>query len=202
MTPTCGTWRASSDPRLRSRSSTRSPCEPSPTGSSASPGWTRPCRSRSPPGGSPTSWPPSKPSAGSSGRWPLPPWPSSATSGGSTLPGNSWRTLGLTPSEYSSGDRRQLGGITKAGNGHARRALIEGAWAYRYPAKVSPSIRKRQEGLATPIQDIAWKAQVRLCKRARRLVARGKHPNVAVTAVARELAAFMWAIARQVRLAA
>ncbi len=110
--------------------------------------------------------------------------------------------LGLTPSEYSSGDRRQLGGITKAGNGHARRALIEGAWAYRYPAKISPSIRKRQEGLATSIQDIAWKAQVRLCKRYRRLVARGKHPNVAVTAVARELAAFMWAIARQVRLAA
>lgn len=110
--------------------------------------------------------------------------------------------LGLTPSEYSSGDKRQLGGITKAGNGHARRALIEGAWAYRYPAKVSPHIRKRQEGLSTPIQDIAWKAQVRLCTRYRRLVARGKHPNVAVTAVARELAAFMWAIARQVRLAA
>jgi transposase len=110
--------------------------------------------------------------------------------------------VGLTPSEYSTGETRKLGGITKAGNTHARRSLIEGAWAYRYPAKISPQIRKRQEGLPQAIQDIAWKAQVRLCKRYRRLVvARGKNPNVAVTAIARELVAFMWAIAREVPLA-
>ena len=105
--------------------------------------------------------------------------------------------VGMIPSEYSSGDTRRQGRITKAGNAHARRALVEGAWAYRFPAKVSPHIRKRLEKLPGPIQDIAWKAQVRLRKRFRRLTARGKHPNVVVTAIARELAAFMWAIARR-----
>ncbi|MGH8646833.1 MAG: IS110 family transposase [Gammaproteobacteria bacterium] len=105
--------------------------------------------------------------------------------------------LGLTPSEYSSGNTRRLGGITKAGNAHARRTLIEGAWAYRYNAKVSRHIQQRQEALPKAIRDIAWKAQVRLCKRYRRLVAKGKNPNVVVVAIARELAAFMWAIARQ-----
>ncbi len=110
--------------------------------------------------------------------------------------------LGLIPSEYSSGDIRRQGPITKAGNSHARRALVEGAWAYRYPAKVSPHIQKRLERLPKPIQDIAWKAQLRLCKRFRRMIARGKHPNVVVTAIARELAAFMWAIAKEVPIAA
>lgn len=110
--------------------------------------------------------------------------------------------LGLVPSEDSTGDSRRLGPITKAGNGHARRALIEGAWAYRYPAKISPHIRQRLEGLPEPVQAIAWKAQVRLCKRFRRLTARGKHPNVVVTAIARELAAFMWAIAKEVPIPA
>ncbi|MGH8569196.1 MAG: IS110 family transposase [Gammaproteobacteria bacterium] len=109
--------------------------------------------------------------------------------------------LGLTPSEYSSGNTRRLGGITKAGNAHARRTLIEGAWAYRYNAKVSRQIQQRQESLPQAIRAIAWKAQVRLCKRYRRLVAKGKNPNVVVVAIARELAAFMWAIARQVPLA-
>jgi len=104
--------------------------------------------------------------------------------------------VGLIPSEYSSGASRRQGGITKAGNGRARRALIEGAWAYRHPAKVSQHIQKRIDALPKPIQDLGWKAQVRLCKRYRRLVARGKHPNVVVTAIARELIAFMWAIAR------
>ncbi len=108
--------------------------------------------------------------------------------------------VGLIPSEYSSGDQRRQGGITKAGNGRARRALIEAAWAYRYPAKVSPAIQQRLESLPQPIQDISWKAQLRLCKRFRRLTSRGKHSNVAVTAVARELIAFMWAIAREVPL--
>ena len=106
--------------------------------------------------------------------------------------------VGLIPSEYSSGPARRQGGITKAGNGRARRALIEGAWAYRHPAKVSEHIQRRIDGLPKPIQDIGWKAQVRLCKRFRRLVARGKHANVAVTAIARELIAFMWAIAKEV----
>ena len=110
--------------------------------------------------------------------------------------------LGLTPSEYSTGNTRRLGGITKTGNAHARRTLIEGAWAYRYNAKVSRQMQQRQETLPQAIRDIAWKAQVRLCKRYRRLVAKGKHPNVVVVAIARELAAFMWAIARQVPLAA
>jgi transposase len=110
--------------------------------------------------------------------------------------------IGLIPSEYSSGESRRQGGITKAGNGHVRKALVEGAWAYRYPAKVSPHLQKRLEGLPKPIQDISWKAQVRLCKRFRRMVGRGKNPNVVVTAIARELAAFMWAIAKEVPIPA
>jgi transposase len=110
--------------------------------------------------------------------------------------------LGLIPGEHSSGDKRRQGSITKAGNGHARRVLVEGAWAYRYPAKVSAHLQKRLEHLPQSIQDIAWKAQVRLCKRFRRLIARGKPPTVAVTAVARELAAFLGAIAREVPLPA
>jgi transposase len=101
--------------------------------------------------------------------------------------------VGLIPSEYSSGPARRQGGITKA-----RRALIEAAWAYRHPAKVSQHIQTRIDVLPKPIQAIGWKAQVRLCKRFRRLTARGKHPNVAVTAIARELIAFMWAIAKEV----
>jgi transposase len=110
--------------------------------------------------------------------------------------------VGLVPSEDSSGRRRRLGSITKTGNARARRALVEGAWAYRYPAKVSAHIQRRIETLPKPLQDIGWKAQVRLCKRFRRLVARGKHPNVAVTAIAREMLAFMWAIAKAVPIPA
>ena len=110
--------------------------------------------------------------------------------------------LGLTPSEYSSGAQRRQGGITKAGNTHARRALIEGAWAYRYPAKISRHLQLRLEGLPKTATEIAWKAQVRLCKRFRQLSARGKHANQVVVAIARELAAFIWAIARTVPLAA
>jgi transposase len=104
--------------------------------------------------------------------------------------------LGLTPSEYSSGDRRRLGGITKAGNSHARRVLIEAAKAYRHRAKVSEAIQARQQQLPAAIRDLAWRAQVRLCGRYRRLLARGKHPNTVAAAIARELAAFMWAIAK------
>jgi transposase len=108
--------------------------------------------------------------------------------------------LGLTPSEYSSGERRRQGGITKAGNTHARRALVEGAWAYRYPAKVSRHLQLRLEKLPAEVQAIGWKAQVRLCKRYRQLIARGKHANQVVVAIAREMAAFAWAIARTVPL--
>lgn len=110
--------------------------------------------------------------------------------------------LGLIPSEYSSGERRRQGAITKAGNTHARRALVEGAWAYRYPAKVSRHLQLRLEQLPKPIQDISWKAQVRLCKRYRHLMARGKHANQVVVAIARELVGFLWAIAKQVPLTA
>lgn len=106
--------------------------------------------------------------------------------------------LGLTPSASSSGERRRQGSITKAGNTHARRALVEGAWAYRYPAKVSRHLQLRLENQPKAIQDISWKAQVRLCTRYRRLLARGKHANQVVVAIARELVGFMWAIAQQV----
>ena len=93
--------------------------------------------------------------------------------------------LGLIPSEPTTGERRRQGGITKTGNSHARRALIEGAWAYRYPAKVSRHLQLRLEKLPKVIQDISWKAQVRLCKRYRRLMARGKNANqVVVTIIA------------------
>src|SRR5215475_6689141 len=108
--------------------------------------------------------------------------------------------LGLIPSEYSSGEQRRQGSITKAGNTHARRVLVEGAWAYRYPAKVSRHLHLRLETQPKIIQDISWKAQVRLCKRYRRLVSRGKHANVVTVAIARELAGFMWAIAREVAI--
>jgi transposase len=104
--------------------------------------------------------------------------------------------LGLTPSEYSSGPSTRRGGITKCGNSHARRLLTEAAWAYRLPARITPIIAKRQGGLPKAVRDIAWKAQVRLCGRYRALKARGKEPNKVVIAVARELAGFVWAIAR------
>lgn len=104
--------------------------------------------------------------------------------------------VGLTPSEDSSGQRRQQGAITKAGNAACRRALVEAAWQYRLPARVTPTIRARHHGQAKAVLDIAWKAQVRLCNRYRHLVVSRKQPVVALTAVARELVGFIWAIAR------
>jgi transposase len=106
--------------------------------------------------------------------------------------------LGLIPSQYTSAERRRQGSITKAGNTHARRALVEGAWAYRDPAKVSRPLQLCLEQQPKIIQDISWKAQVRLCQRYRQLIARGKHANVVTVAIAHELAGFMWAIAQQV----
>jgi len=106
--------------------------------------------------------------------------------------------LGLIPSEHSSGERVKRGGITKTGNGHARRVLVEASWAYRFPARVSPRLLVRHEHLPQDVREIAWKAQLRLCARFRRLMARGKPKQVVTTAIARELSAFMWAIARQI----
>jgi len=107
--------------------------------------------------------------------------------------------LGLVePSEASSGNKRRQGGITKAGNGAARRVLIEAAWTYRFPAQISRELLLRQERLARPIRDIA-KAQERPCRRYRRLIWAGKVTSVATAAIARELAGFVWAITRQVQ---
>ena len=108
------------------------------------------------------------------------------------------KCLGLIPADYSSGAPRRQGAITNAGNTHARWALVEGAWASRDPAKVSRHLQRRLEPPPNIIQDISGKAQVRLCQRSRRLVSRGKHANVVTVAMARELAGFMWAIAREV----
>jgi transposase len=108
------------------------------------------------------------------------------------------RYLGLPPSEYSSGQRRCQGAITKTGNSHARRALVEGAWAYRDPANVSRHLLLRLEKLPKAVQEISWKAQVRRCKRYRKLSARGKHATQVVVAIARELIALMWAMAKEV----
>src|SRR3954463_10041679 len=110
--------------------------------------------------------------------------------------------LGLVPSEHSSGSKVERGGITKAGNGRARRVLVEGAWSYRFPARVTSPIQARLEGVPDAVRAIAWKAQLRLCARYRRLVAAGKNANLVTAAIAREMAAFAWAIACQVRPAA
>lgn len=107
--------------------------------------------------------------------------------------------LGLIPSEDSSGGRRRQGAITKAGNSSARRALVEAAWAYQYMAKVSGLIARRQANVPKAVLDIAWKAQVRLCARFRRLSARRMNRNKIVVAIARELAGFVWAIGHRVK---
>ena len=109
--------------------------------------------------------------------------------------------LGLVPSEASSGDTIKRGGITKTGNRRARRLLVECAWSYQHPPRVG---RKKQEKVAAApvaVREIAWKAQVRLSARYRALTRRGKLKTVAVTAVARELAGFIWAISREVTTA-
>jgi hypothetical protein len=108
--------------------------------------------------------------------------------------------LGRVPREHSSGERRRQGSSTKTGNSPARRVLGEGAWAYRSPAKVSRHVPLRLEKVPKAIQDLSWKAQVRLCKRYRRLVARGKQVNHVVVAIARERAACVWALARAVKV--
>jgi transposase len=109
--------------------------------------------------------------------------------------------LGLVPSEHSSGASVRRGGITKAGNSAARRLLIQASWTYRFPARVSRELLLRQEAQPKPIREIAWKAQLRLCARYRKLARSGKPANVVTAAIARELAGFIWAIARQVPVA-
>jgi transposase len=106
--------------------------------------------------------------------------------------------LGLVPSEHSSGASVRRGRITKTGNGHARRVLVEAAWAYRLRARVTRPLLQRQEGLPENLRQIAWKAQLRLCARYRRFLARGKAKQTIVTAIARELVAFIWAIGQAV----
>jgi transposase len=104
--------------------------------------------------------------------------------------------LGLTPAEHSSGASVRRGGITKAGSGLARRALVEGAWSYRMQARVSPKLYARLETLPKVVRDIAWKGQLRMCQRYRHLMAAGKAKVVVTTAIAREMVGFIWAIAR------
>ena len=106
--------------------------------------------------------------------------------------------LGLVPAERSTGDNVRRAGLTLSGNQRARRVLIEGAWSYRYKARVSAVLQRRSEELPKEIRDIAWKAQVRLCGRYRRLAAKGKKMPVIVAAIAREMAAFLWAIGQRV----
>ena len=117
-------------------------------------------------------------------------------------PGQLMAFLGLIPSEHTSGEKVKRGSITKTGNGHVRKALVEAAQAYRLPARKSRAILKRQEGVTEEITQIAWKGQCRLCGRYKRLVGKGKKSNVVKTAIARELAGFVWAIAQELPQAA
>jgi transposase len=105
---------------------------------------------------------------------------------------------GMVASEHSSGDRIRRGGITKTGNAHLRRVVIEAAWAYRHRPAVGWSLRKRQEAVSEEVKEIAWKAQHRLYGRYCKLAARGKKTQTIVTAMARELLGFIWAIAVKV----
>ena len=107
--------------------------------------------------------------------------------------------VGLVPSEHSSGNHRQRGAITKAGNAHVRRVLAEAAWCYRFPARKTAAVQRRAEKAPPGVQAIAWKAQKRLCGRYRHFTARGMPKNKACTAIARELLGFIWAIAWELK---
>lgn len=110
--------------------------------------------------------------------------------------------LGLVPSEHSSGESRRRGGITRCGNANVRTLLVESAWNNRFRPKISRELKKRQEGLDPQTCDVAWKAQHRLHARYTRLSGRGKNAQKTITAMARELTGFIWAIARQPQLLA
>ncbi|WP_292374143.1 IS110 family transposase [Mesorhizobium sp.] len=105
--------------------------------------------------------------------------------------------LGLVPGERSTGETVRRGGITKAGNGRVRHMLVESAWTYRHPPKIGKMKLYRLEQAPPKVRDIAWKAQTRLTARYRMLSGRGKKTTVVCTAIARELAGFMWAVARE-----
>jgi transposase len=109
--------------------------------------------------------------------------------------------LGLVPSEDSTGDTIKRGPITKAGNRRARRILVESSWSYQHPPRVGKQKQEKVAAAPRAVQEIAWKAQCRLSGRYRALIRRGKRKTVAVTAVARELAGFIWAISREVTTA-
>jgi transposase len=106
--------------------------------------------------------------------------------------------LGLVPSEDSTGDKTKRGPITKAGNRRARRMLVECSWSYQHPPRVSRDKQEKVAAAPSAVREIAWKAQCRLNKRYRALTRRGKLKTVAITAVARELAGFIWAVSREV----
>lgn len=105
--------------------------------------------------------------------------------------------VGLIPSEHTTGTRRRQGPITRCGNGHVRRILVEAAWHYRHQAVMSKELRRRNQGVAMGVQRIAWEAQKRLNKRLYHLIHAGKSTQKAVTAVARELAGFIWAVGQE-----
>lgn len=107
--------------------------------------------------------------------------------------------LGLVPSEHTSGGTRRQGRITRTGNGHARRALVESAWNYRFPARKTRDIEKRAEQTSAAVQAIAWEGQKRLCGRYQTLLRSGKLKQQVTVAVARELVGFIWAIACEVQ---
>lgn len=104
--------------------------------------------------------------------------------------------LGLVPIEHSSGENRRQGPITKTGNGHARRILVESAWSYRFPARQTKHIKRKAADASSEAKAIAWKAQKRLCGRYQALIQAGKNTKQTTVAVARELAGFIWDIAR------
>jgi transposase len=108
---------------------------------------------------------------------------------------------GIVASEHSSGENRRRGGITKTGNAHLRRIVVEAGWAYRHRPSVGTSLRLRQELVSEEVKEIAWKAQHRLHGRYRKMMARGKNKNVVITAIGRELLGFIWAIGVKVEAA-
>jgi transposase len=102
--------------------------------------------------------------------------------------------VGLVPSEHSSGAKQRRGGITKTGNGHVRRILVQAAWSYRNPASVGPTVLRLLPGQPPEVKAQVYKAQSRLHARYRRMVGRGKGSKVAIIAVARELCGFIWSL--------
>ncbi len=105
--------------------------------------------------------------------------------------------VGLVPSEHSSGERRRQGAITKAGNSHLRRILVEAAWHYRHRPAMSKELRRRNKPVADGVRRIAWEAQKRLHGRMNHLIYQGKNRKKATVAVARELAGFIWAVGQE-----